>query len=516
MSESEEATQVLGFLKWSDLVNSHAGEAALPYKNKKLEMDEHISRSSNSPIDEVDEERCDDDDDEGYDDECYEDEGYDDECDCEECCCDESYDDERYDDEESEREDGNRLPRFERKHLAFLEWTCHEDADLRPHKRPRRSVAYNRCEQSKTVKNGQLNRESLLGLRFQRRFKLSRELFLKVTGAVLAHDHYFKQNVTSTGLDGITPLQKCLVSIALLANGFYRHLDTCTLDVKIAGSTALEWLIHYCETVVAVFRSDYLRTPTAEEQDNLLNLGAQRGFPGMLGCLGHTLFHYQPVRIGWDAMLNRRKRSTIYLQAVVDHRLWFWHAFFGVAGANRKSTVFSLSNLHDIGHYRPVELAGHRYSRGYYLSDDLCRESWMVISRIPDPDTEEKRHFVNEQEKVLKDVDKAFARLQTTWQLSNIFNQIYGSARLQPLVEASMILCNMMLEDEDENTQDITITTPSKRICPLKEETSLFQLCAYSIDLKNRKKHDQLLQDLVAHQWSLQGLTHPDQQNQVQ
>jgi hypothetical protein len=55
--------------------------------------------------------------------------------------------------------------------------------------------------------------------------------------------------------------------------------------LKVAESTALECLEKFVHGVIEVFGFEYLRRPTAEDMERLLQVGESRGFPGMLGSI---------------------------------------------------------------------------------------------------------------------------------------------------------------------------------------------------------------------------------------
>ena len=52
---------------------------------------------------------------------------------------------------------------------------------------------------------------------FSRRFRMSRNLFLRIVEGVEAHDDYFRQRPNAAGLLGATALQKVVGSIRMLA-----------------------------------------------------------------------------------------------------------------------------------------------------------------------------------------------------------------------------------------------------------------------------------------------------------
>ncbi|KAK3212114.1 hypothetical protein Dsin_016820 [Dipteronia sinensis] len=55
--------------------------------------------------------------------------------------------------------------------------------------------------------------------------------------------------------------------------------------VQIGESTAIESLKHFCDIVIRVFETQYLRKPNTNDIVRLLKEGNDQGFLGMLGVL---------------------------------------------------------------------------------------------------------------------------------------------------------------------------------------------------------------------------------------
>ena len=118
---------------------------------------------------------------------------------------------------------------------------------------------------------------------FRRRFRMSRELFLRIVASVEAHDDYFRQRPNAVGLLGATALQKVYGAIRMLAYDI--PADSLDEVVRISESTMIEAFKHFVKAVVDVFADQYLRAPTAEDTARLMAINTPRGFPGMLGCI---------------------------------------------------------------------------------------------------------------------------------------------------------------------------------------------------------------------------------------
>ncbi|CAH9133595.1 unnamed protein product [Cuscuta epithymum] len=118
---------------------------------------------------------------------------------------------------------------------------------------------------------------------FRRRYRMSRDLFLQIVGAVTNHDNYFHQRRNATGRLGLSVLQKIMAVFRMLAYGV--PADATDEYVKIGESTAIDSMKRFCRSIVQIYGGHYLRGPNDNDIARLLDIGKQRGFPGMLGSL---------------------------------------------------------------------------------------------------------------------------------------------------------------------------------------------------------------------------------------
>ncbi|KAL3337867.1 hypothetical protein AABB24_030157 [Solanum stoloniferum] len=118
---------------------------------------------------------------------------------------------------------------------------------------------------------------------FRRRYRMSRNLFLRIVDAIKDHDMYFEQRIDALGRFGLSTLQKITAVFRMLAYGL--PADAIDEYVKIGESTTIESMKRFCRAIVEVFGERYLRSPTPNDVARLLHIGEQRGFPGMLGSL---------------------------------------------------------------------------------------------------------------------------------------------------------------------------------------------------------------------------------------
>ncbi|KAK6778114.1 hypothetical protein RDI58_024832 [Solanum bulbocastanum] len=164
---------------------------------------------------------------------------------------------------------------------------------------------------------------------FRRRYRMSRNLFLRIVDAIKDHDMYFEQRIDALGRFGLSTLQKITAVFRMLAYGL--PTDATDEYVKIGESTTIESMKRFCRAIVEVFGEQYLRSPTPNDVARLLHIGEQRGFPRMLGSLDCMHWKWKNCPTAWAGQYTGRNgSSTIILEAVADYDLWIWHAYFAV------------------------------------------------------------------------------------------------------------------------------------------------------------------------------------------
>lgn len=112
---------------------------------------------------------------------------------------------------------------------------------------------------------------------------MNKPLFLRIVHTLSDWSPYFTQRPDATGRGGLSPLQKCIVAIRMLAYG--TSADQLDEVLKIAASTCLDILGKFVEGVIENFGEEYLRPPRSDELEKILQENDARGFPGMLGSI---------------------------------------------------------------------------------------------------------------------------------------------------------------------------------------------------------------------------------------
>lgn len=98
--------------------------------------------------------------------------------------------------------------------------------------------------------------------------------------------------------------------------------------LRIAKSTALEYICHFAASVVAVFSENYLRAPTKEETRNLLLCAGKLGLPEMLGSIDRCKWMCKYCPTAHHGQFKGEERvPTVTMEAIANNRLYICHAF---------------------------------------------------------------------------------------------------------------------------------------------------------------------------------------------
>uniref|UniRef100_A0A8R7PN84 Nuclease HARBI1 n=2 Tax=Triticum urartu TaxID=4572 RepID=A0A8R7PN84_TRIUA len=352
---------------------------------------------------------------------------------------------------------------------------------------------------------------------FRRRFRMRRPVFLRIVSALSEWSPFFTQRVDCTSRKGLSLLQKCTAAIRMMAYG--TPADELDDYLKIGESTALKCLKHFAKGVIANFAGRYLRRPTCEDVERLLQVGESRGFPDMLGSLDCMHWQWENCPVAWKGQFTRGDHGvpTLMLEAVASYDLWIWHAFFGVAGSNNDINVLNQSPLfiEELKGEAPrvqYTVNERRYNTGYYLVDDIYLEWAAFVKTIPLPQIEKDKRFAQLQEGARKDIERAFGVLQSRFSIVRRPARLWSRASIGNIIKACIILHNMIVEDEREMVTtplDLNETPGSSVVLPLEMKvggnTCFADVLQRNAGIRDRSTHTQLKRDLVEHIWKRYG-----------
>ncbi|GJX41752.1 ALP1-like protein isoform X1 [Tanacetum coccineum] len=310
---------------------------------------------------------------------------------------------------------------------------------------------------------------------FRRRYRMSSTLFNKIFNDILSYDvqpipeyfTYFSSRLDATGHKSIGPILKCTSAIRQLA--YDTAPDAFDEYLQIAARTSRECLDNFTKCI-------------------------HKNCPKSL--------HGQFKR-------RDHKYPTFMLEAVADQRLWIWHAYFRVPRANNDLNVLYGSPLFDdeiadIAPECPFIVNGHTYRKGYYLADGIYPE-WSTFVKTFSVTRDAKTFkFKTVQEAARKDIERAFGVLQGRWGIIRQPARAMQINNLKRIMYCCIILHNMILENEgfEVNLNHMFVSPEPNMVRSWVERCDLHVRKAK--ELRDRKTHIDLRQDLVKHLWNNQ------------
>ncbi|XP_057523881.1 uncharacterized protein LOC130803698 [Amaranthus tricolor] len=287
---------------------------------------------------------------------------------------------------------------------------------------------------------------------FRRRFRMRKHVFLRIMEAVSNNDPWFTTNIDATCRKGLSALQKCTAALRMLAYGV--AANQVDEYLQISESTAREALTHITKGIINQFGQHYLRKPTPQDLTRLLAFSEERGFPGMIGSVDCMHWEWKNCPAAWKGQYQGRAGvATLILEAVANHDLWIWHAFFWMPGSYNDLNVLYRSpllvNLFE-GRAPPVNFTvnGNQYGMAYYLTDGIYPKWATFIQSITEPQTAKTRLFAQHQEAARKDVERAFGVLKARFAIIRKPSLAWDEERLSDIITSCIIMHNMIVEDE--------------------------------------------------------------------
>ncbi|XP_033142956.1 putative nuclease HARBI1 [Brassica rapa] len=346
---------------------------------------------------------------------------------------------------------------------------------------------------------------------FRRRFRMNKPLFLRIVDRLSNEVPYFQQRRNAHGRYGLTALQKCTAAIRILAYG--QSGDMYDEYLRLGESTSRLCLENFTNGIINLFGNEYLRRPTPEDLQRLLDLGEARGFPGMIGSIDCMHWQWKNCPTAWKGQYTRGSgKPTIVLEAVASQDLWIWHAFFGLPGTLNDINVLDRSPVFDDilqGRAPKVKFKvnNHTYRMAYYLTDGIYPNWATFIQSIRLPQGPKAELFAERQESTRKDVERAFGVLQARFAIVKNPVLVWDKEKIGQIMKTCVILHNMIVEDERGG---YTLTDTSQfesgetsRSSKVKSRTSfnVGNMLGIRNDLRDSEKHDRLKADLVENVW---------------
>ncbi|XP_048600198.1 putative nuclease HARBI1 isoform X1 [Brassica napus] len=346
---------------------------------------------------------------------------------------------------------------------------------------------------------------------FMRHFRMNKPLFLRIVDRLSSEGPYFQQRRNAHGRYGLSALQKCTAAIRMLAYG--QSGDTYDEYLRLGESTARLCLENFTNGIIQLFGDEYLRRPTPDDLQRLLDVGEVRGFPGMIGNIDCMHWEWKNCPTAWKGQYTRGSgKPTIVLEAVASQNLWIWHAFFGLPGTLNDINVLDRSPVFDDilqGRAPKVKFKvnNHTYRMAYYLTDGIYPNWSTFIQSIPLPQGPKAELFAERQESTRKDVERAFGVLQSRFAIVKNPALQWDKEKIGRIMRTCVILHNMIVENERGGYTQIDTSEfesgESSRSSEVQRTTSfnIGNMLGIRNKVRDSEKHDRLKADLVENVW---------------
>ncbi|XP_033132428.1 uncharacterized protein LOC103849781 [Brassica rapa] len=304
---------------------------------------------------------------------------------------------------------------------------------------------------------------------FRRRFRMNKDVFMRIVDRLSENYPFFQQRRDVVGRLGLSPLQKCTAALRMLAYGC--AADAVDEYLRLGESTALSCLTNFTEGVIDLFGEEYMRRPTPEDLQRLLDIGEIRGFPGMIGSIDCTLND-----------INVLDRSPVF-----DDIL-----------QGRAPRVQYLVN-------------GHQYGLPYYLTDGIYPRWSTFIQSISNPQSPEAQLFAKVQESTRKDVERAFGVLQARFAIVKNPAILWDKTQIGMVMRTCIIVHNMIVENERNGYSGCDISEfeegESSRSSEVdmsytRRPSNLRTMLEIRTQVRDPHTHEQLKFDLIQNIWN--------------
>jgi Plant transposon protein len=235
---------------------------------------------------------------------------------------------------------------------------------------------------------------------------------------------------------------------------------------QMAPNTFTEGLKAFFRALKAdsALQGQYMRAPTKSDIKRITDLHERvHGVPGMLGCLDCLHVYWKNCPVAWQGQFKngRYKYSSVVVEAMVDHNLWFWHASVGHAGTNSDTNIWDVSPLLQalLSDKWASEcdfefvLDGQVFDKLWILVDGIYPPIARFVKTLSFPVGEVAKMFAKWQEATRKDVERSFGVLTRKFQILARPLEYWHLEDTKRIISGCLVMHNMMVEvriDRDE------------------------------------------------------------------
>ena len=223
---------------------------------------------------------------------------------------------------------------------------------------------------------------------FEMMFRLSRTRVQKIFEDVMHSDNrFYLSQYDGTGAKGASLEAKILLPLKTMAFGTALHAfcDFFQLSKPLAVRCSDE----YARIIKDLYSPEYLRVPDENDLIRVCKLHrAAHGVNGMMGSLDCMYTQWKNCPKAWQASYKSGKESggpTVFLEAMSDYRLWFWHASFGYAGSLNDLNILNLSPFLEClidGSFKTLEEAAGIFP--FDVGGEICEGGFHAGNRRGD------------------------------------------------------------------------------------------------------------------------------------
>ncbi|XP_050108562.1 uncharacterized protein LOC126587529 [Malus sylvestris] len=147
---------------------------------------------------------------------------------------------------------------------------------------------------------------------------MRRHVFERLLCDVQQVNPYFRQKRDRAGRPSFSPHQKVTVALRMMAYG--SPADSIDETHGMFESTCLDTFQEFCDTIVQLYKEEYLREPNQEDLNRLLRKAEDRGFSGMIGSLDCMHWDWKNCTTRWQGGFSGRSRKpTVVLDAIASY-----------------------------------------------------------------------------------------------------------------------------------------------------------------------------------------------------
>lgn len=149
-------------------------------------------------------------------------------------------------------------------------------------------------------------------------------------------------------------------------------------------------------------------------------------------------------------------RKSMVLEAVCDHRLRIYHAFFGTPSLNNDINVVQNSPLMDAFNQGELSSKGFSYESNdeshaipYFLADGIYPKYAIFAIAVRELNTAAECKYNKGQERVHKDIECAFGNLKMRFQILKEPSRLHIENTMYQIMYCCIIIHNTIIDSQD-------------------------------------------------------------------